>query len=149
MLACIHPQQRLFVRLILRVQIQYKVSGLCTWLVLHGGPPPEWQSRCGDTPPPCPPPDPVPPPEPENPGVPATCGNWRVRLWQLDGGSGKMTAVALWVRPRCSCRPRLTSKATPVLYHRHAGGRPGVTTAVLLQRNAGYSSFSTLLASNP
>eukprot|EP00892_Ulva_mutabilis_P011280 jgi/Ulvmu1/8524/UM044_0058.1 len=78
------------------LKIQYKVSGSCSWLVLHGGHPPDWQSSCGGTPPDCPPPAPVPPPEPENPSVPATCGNWRVRLWQLDGGSGKMTAVALW-----------------------------------------------------
>lgn len=79
------------------VQVQYKVKDSCTWLVLHGGHPPDWQSACGDTPPACPPPDPVPEPPSTNPDAPATCGNWRVRLWQLDGGSGKMTAVSLWV----------------------------------------------------
>jgi hypothetical protein len=80
------------------IQVHYKQKGSCTALILPGGFPADWNAACGAEPRPTPLPEPPQPLPSGDPNAPASCGYWRVRLWQLDGGSGSLKSVSLWVR---------------------------------------------------
>lgn len=80
------------------VQIQYKPFGTTKWLTTLGEGPPDWTSSCGEKLTDVPPLVPVlPTPGGGTDGAPASCGMWRAKMWQLDGGSGALKAVGTWV----------------------------------------------------